>query len=348
VVYYYQIQSGEVAMERVDYESLIIQDLLNMHKSDELNLSPWYQRRSVWTRPQKAYLINTLFERKPIPSVYIRHHLDMESEKSIKEVVDGQQRLRAIIEYAADQYPARHPEHKSPKNFRSLTPTERSKFLTTKIAVGYLINADDSDVIEIFGRLNSISKSLNPQEKRNAKFSGDFKQFCLKQASQRVNFWREHNIFSANDIARMVEVQFVSDLVYNIINDLSDFRPASLDKIYKDYEEEFALEEEMERRLEDVFSIIASMSPGAIKDTIFSRPPLFFSLFLILDSVRCGISASQLESSLKIIDERYNVDTPVHERARADADFVQAVSSSTQRIKSRKARDAYIRKYLKV
>ena len=33
-------------MERVDYDSLIVQDLINWKKHDELNLEPWYQRRS--------------------------------------------------------------------------------------------------------------------------------------------------------------------------------------------------------------------------------------------------------------------------------------------------------------
>ena len=76
-------------MERVDYQSLVIQDLINLDNSGELNLNPWYQRRSVWNESQKAYLINTLFERKPIPTLYIRHSIDFELQKSIKEVVDG-------------------------------------------------------------------------------------------------------------------------------------------------------------------------------------------------------------------------------------------------------------------
>lgn len=52
-------------MDRVNYQSMIIQDLVNDYKDKKLNLNPWYQRRSVWTKPQKACLINTLLERKP-------------------------------------------------------------------------------------------------------------------------------------------------------------------------------------------------------------------------------------------------------------------------------------------
>jgi hypothetical protein len=77
-------------MDRVDYQTIVIQDLINLNKADELDLSPWYQRRSVWNPTQKSYLINTLLEQKPIPAIYIRHSLDLERSKSIKEVVDGQ------------------------------------------------------------------------------------------------------------------------------------------------------------------------------------------------------------------------------------------------------------------
>src|SRR5450759_2437100 len=58
-------------MERVDYESLIISDLLGFYNTKSLDINPWYQRRSVWSPPQKAYLMNTIFEKKPVPSIYI-------------------------------------------------------------------------------------------------------------------------------------------------------------------------------------------------------------------------------------------------------------------------------------
>ena len=97
-------------MERVDYQSIIIQGLLNLDKKSELNLSPWYQRRSVWNVNQKSYLINTIFENKPIPALYLRHSIDLENAKSIREVVDGQQRTRAILEYCNNEFTAWHPQ----------------------------------------------------------------------------------------------------------------------------------------------------------------------------------------------------------------------------------------------
>jgi Protein of unknown function DUF262 len=184
-------------MERVDYESLIISDLLNFHSARALDINPWYQRRSVWSPPQKSYLINTIFERKPVPSIYIRQMIDVENERSIKEVVDGQQRIRSVLSYKDDEFSARHPAHKNRVKYSELSRPERERFLSTALSVGYLIGADDRDVIEIFGRINSVAKTLNPMERMNAQFSGDFKQFCLREAAARVPFWRATNLFSA-------------------------------------------------------------------------------------------------------------------------------------------------------
>lgn len=335
-------------MQRVEYEKLVIQDLLNLYRAKELDLNPWYQRRSVWTRPQKAYLINSIFEQKPIPSIYIRHSLDIESEKSMKQIVDGQQRVRAIIEYCEEEYAARHPEHRRPVKRSDLTPTQRSTFLMTSLSVGYLLGADDPDVIEIFGRLNSVAKTLNAQEKRNAKYSGEFKQFCLRESAQRVQMWRDLGIFTANSIARMQEVQFVSDLVLNMLNGLSDYSAARLDNIYVKFDDTFPKAQKLAARLEHVFARIASLNPAAVRDTIFSRHPLFFSLCIVLDSARRPPGKARLEDGLYLIDKRFNSDTPPSQRSQEEAEFHGACTASTQRIKTRKIRDRYIRRALKV
>jgi len=333
-------------MDRVEYEKLIVQDLLNLHKNKELDLNPWYQRRSVWTQPQKAYLINTLFEKKPIPSLYIRHSLDIEAEKSIREIVDGQQRIRSILEYVADSFAAKHPVYPRRVKYYQLTRSELESFKLTSMSVGYLLGATDEDVIEIFGRLNSVAKTLNAQEKRNARFSGEYKQFCLKQAAKRVILWRDLRIFTANDIARMEEVQFVSDLTLNFLNGLSDYSAAKLDKIYAQYDEDFPQQTEMEARFERVFSTIAGLSPASIRDTVFSRPPLFFSLCLVLDTKRRRLSPNRIETALHEIDRILRSDIPISDRKKAEAEFIAACTASTQRIKQRTARNSFIRKGL--
>lgn len=317
-------------MDRVEYQPLIIQDILNLYKREELNLRPWYQRKVVWTQLQQSYLINTIHERMPIPSIYVRHSIDLNSGKSVREVVDGQQRLWSVIQYAGDAFAARHPKYEKPVRFSQLTKAEKHQFLTTSLAVGYLLGADDGAVIEIFGRINSVAKKLSPQETRNAKYSGEFKHFCVRQAASRVNFWRTRNIFTALEIARMVEMQFIAELVMNLLEGLQDYSPKRIDTFYADNEKTFSKQTSITKRLDDVFEILASLSESSIKDTIFRRPPLFFSLFLIVDELKSSIDTWEIEAAIASVDAAFHA----QKKTKADNEFYIACRSNPHCIRA--------------
>ena len=332
-------------MERVDYQSLVIQDVINLEKQGELNLNPWYQRRSVWKDSQKSYLINTLFERKPIPTIYIRHAIDMEKEKSIKEVVDGQQRIRAILSYYKDEITSLHPEIGKRVKYKELNGIQKQKFLMTPLPVGYLQSATDSDVIDIFARINSVAKSLNSQEKRNAQYSGLFKQFCVAESTKRLEFFRKYGIFSANDISRMNEVQFMADLIVNLIDGLTNYSSKKLDEYYKRYDDDFNCAEEISIKIDNIFNIIISLNSDVIINTIFQRPPLFFSLIMAIEDRLSDVNIKKLEQGLMDIDAIYNIED-VKEKSPEDIDFYNAISATTQGEKQRNIRNDYIKSFI--
>lgn len=324
---------------------MLVQDLLNAHNRNELNVSPWYQRRSVWSTAHKSYLINSIFSTMPVPTIYLRHTLDIEKEITVKEVVDGQQRCRSIIEYRDNGYTARHPEHSRRVYYRELTAGQRQQFLMAKLPTAQLIGADDSDVIEIFGRLNAVSKTLNSQEKRAAQFSGEFHQFCLKQSVQHLPLWRDRAIFSATEISRMQEVQFIADLSISMLEGIIDFQAAKITTAYKEWDEEFPHRIDLATRFERVFDTIAGLNPGAIRDTVFQRSPLFYSLVLVLDSLERIPSTIRIEEALTEIDARFNDPRPSSERPEVDLAFVAASTATTQRIRQRITRGSYIRTF---
>jgi len=329
-------------MERVDYQPLLIQDLINLRKNKELDLNPWYQRRSVWSDSQRAYLVNTLFVRMPVPSIYIRYAIDIENEKVAKEVVDGQQRCRAILDFYDGTFSARHPEHKKRVKFTEMTSAQRTRFVTTPLSVGYLVEATDQDVIEMFGRVNSVSKTLNDHERRNAKFSGAFKQFCLEQASARLGFWRTYNIFTPSDISRMTEVGFLSDLVLNLIRGLQDYSPKALDDVYATYEDDFPEQDSIELRISKIFDILVSLKSASIKDTVFSRSPVLFSLMLLLDARADQVDTESLEDRLFAVDRRFANASDPDVADPQDYKFRDAVVQTSQRIKNRLVRAEYL------
>ena len=99
-------------------------------------------------------------------------------------------------------------------------------------------------------------------------------------------------------------------------------------------------------RLDRVFKLISSLKPEAIRDTIFSRSPVFYSLVLVLDSLRPLPTRPSLERTLGDIDARFNDPRPPAERPEEDLAFVGACTASTQRIRARQTRFEYIRSFL--
>ncbi len=148
-------------------EQYRIADFLEWHRKKQLVLNPDFQRGSVWTPAARTYLIDTILRQYPIPKVYLRTIVDVTTQQSVREVVDGQQRLRAILDYANDRFvlSSRAGEFAG-LGYSDLETEFKERFLSYPIAVGQLLNANDDDVLEVFSRLNSYSVTLNPAEKR--------------------------------------------------------------------------------------------------------------------------------------------------------------------------------------
>src|SRR4051794_34738610 len=69
---------------------------------ERIHLNPAWQRGAVWSRPKQALLIDSILRGYDVPMIYLR---EMPPDTSFKyEVVDGQQRLRAIWEFIDGAY----------------------------------------------------------------------------------------------------------------------------------------------------------------------------------------------------------------------------------------------------
>jgi len=78
----------------------------------------------------------------------MRQHLDMESTKTIQEVVDGQQRISAVLDFYANRF--RLSKDDSPygrATFEQLPQEAQRDFLKYEFSVDVLIDAADADVL---------------------------------------------------------------------------------------------------------------------------------------------------------------------------------------------------------
>src|SRR5213596_1653273 len=92
--------SGEnrVTQERNDF--LLPQILDFVRAKQWMNLRPEYQRRLVWDRKKKSLFIESLLMNIPVPPVFL-YEIDLNRY----EVMDGQQRLNAILEFYENTLP---------------------------------------------------------------------------------------------------------------------------------------------------------------------------------------------------------------------------------------------------
>jgi uncharacterized protein with ParB-like and HNH nuclease domain len=76
--------------------------LLDLNQNKQLDLDPPYQRRSVWTRRDKQFFLDTIFRNYPSPAIFLHKTID-ENGKATYHVVDGKQRTQTILDFVNDR-----------------------------------------------------------------------------------------------------------------------------------------------------------------------------------------------------------------------------------------------------
>jgi uncharacterized protein with ParB-like and HNH nuclease domain len=148
-----------LSMKSYDSRTYSLNDFVEWDKAKQLELNPRFQRRPVWSEKAKSYLLDTILRGKPIPKIFIRQKINVSTKTSIRDVVDGQQRLRAILSYIKDGFAVSKSQNADYGGFRfSQLPEDiQAQVLAYEVSVDLLINLPDADVLDIFSRLNSYA-----------------------------------------------------------------------------------------------------------------------------------------------------------------------------------------------
>ncbi|MBK7393023.1 MAG: DUF262 domain-containing protein [Chloracidobacterium sp.] len=235
---------------------------MSWQRSKSLRLSPSFQRRQVWPKPAKSLLIDTVVRGIPMPIVFLREQMDLELLEPIREVVDGQQRLRTMISFIEpalleDYNPDRdafvvtkqHNPELAGKSFSQLPAAIRKQILNYDFSVHILSSdTEDREVLQIFARMNSTGVKLNKQELRNAEFYGAFKRVAYDLALEQLGRWRKWKVFSEDDIARMSEVEVTSDFIRLMLEGVQSMSQPILDRLYRNNEDDFTHDAEVSHR----------------------------------------------------------------------------------------------------
>ncbi|MCT2359416.1 DUF262 domain-containing protein [Brevibacterium casei] len=203
--------------ERISEEDLVVQPsdmaLINvesLYSSGSLDLSPRYQRRNRWDRARQSQLIESFLLNVPVPPVYLA-----EESKGVYAVIDGKQRLTAIVQYLSNEFPLTKLDLR--KDLEGLTfenlPREHKTTLGMRPlrAVTILRQTPDWVKHEVFVRLNRGGQPLNAQEIRNVAYAGPFNDTIIKLATHE--FLRQQLKISDNESSAYSDMSDVESVV---------------------------------------------------------------------------------------------------------------------------------------
>lgn len=244
----------------------------------ELEVKPSFQRNPVWVNRQKSYLMDTILNKYPIPEIYMQETVDSNGNQHYV-IVDGQQRIRSVLEFIQGGFNI--DEKESPEflgaYFADLSEEQRRAFFQYNFVVRILPDIGDSQLRQIFKRLNQNVVSLNNQELRQAVYSGPF--IKLMNELSDIPFFDDANIFTPNDIRRMLDVEFISEVAIAVLNGIQN-KKDKLESYYQLYEEDFDDSLKLKQIFVGVTLELGKLLPNISKQRWHKKTD-FYSLFLV-------------------------------------------------------------------
>src|ERR1700678_4056909 len=217
-------------------------------KQNEIIVNRNYQRSDhVWPEAARSYLIETILKGFPIPKLYLYQVTDIKSRKTHKEIVDGQQRSVAILDFFDDRLKiSKLAENEDTRNkkYSELSEDSQQVFLEYAIDVDLFVSATPAEVVEVFRRMNSYTVPLNPEEQRHASYQGKFKWFINDLADKLEAIFLETGVFKEKQLVRMADNKLLTELCDSFLNGIRTTNKAILDSLYKKRDTVFSEKED--------------------------------------------------------------------------------------------------------
>lgn len=192
-----------------------ISEIYQKIKEKKLILDPDYQRREIWNSEKKTAFIESLYMEIMIPPIYV---VEIPGEDILEEtryeVVDGKQRLTAIMDFIKGslRLNERNLEYFSDifggKTFSEIRESnaEKTSQMLSSILDIYVITANSPEFTkyDIFARLNRGAEKLKVNEIRRAIYKSKVLGWITEYVNDQLKGHKEYygSIFSENDIKR--------------------------------------------------------------------------------------------------------------------------------------------------
>lgn len=260
--------------------SLTISEFYDNYLANKYRFNVTYQRKSgVWSEDKKSFLIDSIFKNYPMPAIFLRPSIDTKTGKTVYDVVDGKQRLEAIISFIENETPLTsyfaEDDFIDDDNIEAASeiaglffedikkknrefPDYIRQFWTYALSIEYLYEQKEELVASVFDRLNRNGEPLTGQELRNSKFSNSI-LLCVLNELANNPFWKDK--LSRLKSVRMEDVEFISELFFLILEDrILSSSQTILDSMYDKYHDKDEAINRAKKYFLKVLNVLSSMN----------------------------------------------------------------------------------------
>lgn len=277
-------------------------ELISMLENKVLIVNKDYQRGAgLWPIFARSYFIDTIMNEFPFPKIYMYEYLDKPVRGVKREIVDGQQRMTAILGFYNNEFALQSEGRHKGKRFRDLDESDQNQFLSYSVPVDVIRSANKAEILQMFRRMNAYTMPLNDAEKRHSGYNGEFKWFVNELADQLNEFFVEFGVFTPKQITRMSDATLISDCVLSLERGIVSTNASDLKNLYEKYDESFPHRAKYREIIVDTMSFIME-NFGELRQSFMMKPYALHSLFTALAFSRYG--NPEIEREWKI--------TPLH------------------------------------
>lgn len=285
---------------RIEESKYSIAEIVDMMRRKDLVANEEYQRAArLWPNSAKSYFIDTILQDYPFPKIYFYEKLDRSSHRPRREIVDGQQRLSCIIDFIDDKFIlGRNAGKYDGLKFSSLSEDEQMQFLSYTVSTDVIRNAEKSEILQMFRRMNAYTLPLNAAEKRHSEYFGEFKDWINTMLDKHGGLLVNWGILTSRQVVRMADAELMTEWILAIEDGIISSSPARLKRPYEEYDNEFPLAGSYEEKISTTLTTITEqLSP--LQETYITKSYVFHSLVCALIHCRWGLPNFEAETGIR-------------------------------------------------
>lgn len=275
---------------KINRVTMSISDYCGAFTRGEVVIDKTYQRsHEVWPPPARSYLVETLLKEFPIPKLAIHQVTDLKSRKTIKKIVDGQQRSMAILDFYQDNLRLTQRlelEEAAGRTYSELPDELKETFLAYVLVFDQFESATEEDVREYFRRINSYTAPLNAEEQRHATYQGPMKWLIVDMAKAYGDVFVNLGILRKRSAVRMADAKLLAEIVHALIYGVTTTSKTKLNALYHDHDrgDQVENEDQIREAIDEAIDDVLAMPD--IHTTSLMKMNVFYSLLLAIIRVR--------------------------------------------------------------